>query len=99
MGFRAANGGGGAGEAVRGLEKKRDEKRVGIGGMSAAMLFRKRVMICGRVCYNLMNELTQYFPRGGSESRSPWAVWSRFRGLGPLVWLKTATRRLPASAA
>ncbi len=35
---------------ARGFEKKRDGKRVGIGGMRAAMLFRNRVMICGRAC-------------------------------------------------
>jgi hypothetical protein len=35
---------------ARGFEKKRDEKIAGIGGMSAAMPFRKREMICGRAC-------------------------------------------------
>jgi hypothetical protein len=32
------------------FEKKRDEKILGIGGMRAAMLFRKRVIICGGAC-------------------------------------------------
>jgi hypothetical protein len=34
----------------RGFEKNRDEKISGIGGMSAAMPFRKREMIRGHAC-------------------------------------------------